>query len=154
MMNLDKERVARMLSERTRREGEHLIWKGALVDGYGNMKIDNKTYKAHRLSAILYVPGYFEEAVAMHLCDRRDCLEPTHLRWGTRQENAIDVIETGGNRQSRNKGRMNGMSKLSDEEIHKIKELCANGVNQYLIADFFGVRQSCISRIKHGHRRG
>lgn len=148
-----KVRILRLALERTQVVGECIEWIGVRCDGYGTLGIDYKTYKAHRLMALIFVEGWFEGAIVRHLCNNRACVNDKHLAWGTRQENALDVRAAGGNCGSRNKGYSNGMAKLLQTEVQEIKDLCAQGVNQYKIAEKFGVAQSLISRIKNGTRR-
>jgi predicted XRE-type DNA-binding protein len=43
-----------------------------------------------------------------------------------------------------------GVSKLKDSQVKKIKQMLSEGISQYTIADQFGVHQGTISNIKRG----
>lgn len=147
-----KERILTMAFARSEQAGDCVLWRGSTVDGYGVLHIANTTYKAHRLLAFVFVEGWFEGAVIRHRCNNKLCINDKHLRWGTRQENAIDVREAGGNRKSRNQGAANGMAKLTEHDIQQIRTLLARGAPQKLIARHFSVAQSVISGINTGKR--
>ncbi len=55
--------------------------------GYGHIKVNNATRVVSRLLLGLQKG---DPRVAMHICDRPSCVEPSHLRIGTPSENAID----------------------------------------------------------------
>lgn len=57
--------------------------------GYGNLKINNKVYYAHRI-AFFIENGYLSpDLVIDHICENTLCVRPSHLRELTRQENAM-----------------------------------------------------------------
>ena len=69
-----------------------------------------------------------------------------NLIWGTSQEDANDRIRHG----TVLKGEKHGRSKLTETDIHKIRELRSTGVLQKEIAALFGVAESLISYILSG----
>ena len=73
------------------------IWIGAgKNDGYGNLKIKERYYQAHRVAFFLYnqrlpPPGLF----VLHKCDRRRCCNPLHLEEGSHALNMEQAKERG-----------------------------------------------------------
>ncbi len=129
-----------------------LLWIGSTVDGYGTLHFEGKTYKAHRIVALLMVKGWFPGAIVRHTCNTKLCVNDEHLIWGTRRENSNDVIEAGGNRKSRNRGVKNGNASLDEATVLLIKQKLAKGIPQQVIADEFRVSQTAICHINTGKR--
>lgn len=84
---------------------------------------------------------------ALHHCDNRRCIEPTHLYEGTQGRNMLDKMERG----RCPVGLSNGNARYSDDFIRTIKQ--AVGTQQE-IADKYGCHQTTVSAIKrHTTRR-
>lgn len=64
------------------------LWQGCLdASGYGNVQINNKMLKAHRVA---YAWEFGEIPANMqldHLCKTRNCVNPAHLEVVTQAEN-------------------------------------------------------------------
>jgi len=73
-------------------------WTGALKEtGYGVFKQpgEKKTLRAHVFSWELH-NGPIEDALwALHKCDNRKCVRPTHLFLGTHDDNMRDMAQKG-----------------------------------------------------------
>ncbi|MDB5531588.1 MAG: hypothetical protein JWR51_4691 [Devosia sp.] len=81
---------------------------------------------------------------ALHSCTngKRGCVNPMHLRWGTAQDNADDVLRDG----HRQRGVANHRAKLSADDVRAIR--AAIGViPQKNLAAKYGVAASTISLI-------
>ena len=119
------------------------------VDGYGaRIRLDDGTkITPHRLTCWLAHgdPPSLEHQTR-HLCPvrpERSCIQPDHLRWGTRKEDAADR-KAGPDDTI---GMKHGMAKLSDDLVLAVRR--ATGF-QYEIAEKFGISQSHVSLIKRG----
>lgn len=84
---------------RTSPDGECVLWTGAKdQDGYGLLKWEGRSVRAHRLAFFLR-EGRWPESMLRHLCNRPSCL--VHTVEGTNSENQLDSIAAGTHRNSR-----------------------------------------------------
>ena len=98
----------------------------------------------HRLVAEAFVgtrPSPFHEV--RHLDGNRLNNAASNLAWGTRRDNATDRDRHG--RTAR--GSRNGWSRLTESDVHEIRQRLAAGETQRRIAASFGVCQRTISKI-------
>lgn len=65
--------------------------------GYGDIMFKTHNWKVHRLLWVcLHGPiPEWPEAVILHSCDNRKCINPAHLSLGTQKENIIDGVHKG-----------------------------------------------------------
>ncbi len=112
--------------------------------GYGYKKIGKKTWVVHRLAWFL-ATGKDSDYLVLHRCDNPVCVRFKHLFEGTNQDNIRDRDMKG--RQA--KGESQGLHRLTEAQILKIRSLKAKGVSQTEIGHMFGVGQNHISRIVH-----
>ena len=71
--------------------GPCLIWRHQLdAYGYGTLRLDGKTSKAHRVAYEMSRGSLPEGMFILHMCHRRSCIQPAHLYAGTRKQNAED----------------------------------------------------------------
>ncbi len=66
-------------------------------------------------------------------------MNPQHLRWGTRFDNAHDRIRSG----------RHNKRKLTDDQAEEIRKLAASGEKQWDIADRYGVHQPTVWQVIH-----
>ena len=63
-------------------------WKGHVSgNGYARMGVGGKAFQAHRLAYFYCVGPIPDGLVVDHQCNRRDCVNPNHLRAMTHEEN-------------------------------------------------------------------
>ena len=97
--------------------------------------------KTHRASWLVHRGPIPEGLCILHRCDNRRCVNPEHLWLGTKTDNMADMVAKGRNARS---------SKLSVDDVRKIKALLAEGNSCGTIARQFNVSESHVSAIKHG----
>ncbi len=119
-------------------------------DGYGQMWVNGKRVKHHRVAYCL-ANGLLLSDIAgksvLHSCDNRACVNPAHLRLGNAWENAQDMTNRGRADGFNRKGAAHPMSKLSIADIVAIRTARAT---QKQLALQYGISQSQISRIQRG----
>lgn len=120
-------------------------WTGTIgADGYGYLGVEGKNKAAHRIMWEIEngpIPG---GKWVLHHCDNRKCCRPDHLFLGDRRVNIDDMLSKG----RQNNGEINGRSKLTDVAVILIRTEYKLGVlNQYELANKYGVNQAVISRV-------
>jgi hypothetical protein len=118
------------------------------VDGYGRMGVDGKNIRATHIALVLSgrpKPDHPRDCALHGDCSDPRCVNPRHLRWGTRQENMGDKVRLG--RQFRPKGELHKGAKLNDDAVREIRR---SPMKQQDLADKFGVSRVVINGIKRG----
>lgn len=112
---------------------------------YGCIKAGPWSEGAHRVSYAL-AHGVSLDALdhVIHTCDNPGCVNPAHLRAGTRQDNVDDMVS----KRRHPFGERAGRAKLTSEDVNAIRASAARGVD---LANKYGVTPDQISRIRH-HR--
>lgn len=112
---------------------------------YGMFAIRRIMRKAHHVAMTLAGnPRPSIEAIALHSCDVRRCVNPSHLRWGTPAENAADAAA---------KGRLSMPRKafqLTAGDADEIRRSTETGV---AIAKRYGVSVDSVYSIRSGRRK-
>lgn len=97
-MYYSKESIISMLESKTTFEpmtGCQLWIYGADKNGYGKLKVNDKHWRAHRLSYLIY-KGHLEDSdLVCHKCDTPACINPDHLFLGTPLTNMQDKVKKG-----------------------------------------------------------
>lgn len=131
-------------SEKTRRQGDCLMWTGAInkgAGGYGWFRLKGRETLAHRASWELHKGEIPKGEQVLHKCDVRLCVNPDHLFLGSNGDNVNDKVMKG--RQARGEGHIpNG---LSEDVVLAIRS--ASGTTREIGARF-GVSSSTVSLIK------
>lgn len=114
--------------------------------GYGAINIGGTTIETHRLVCIRAhgnpPPGKCDAA---HECGQPSCINPNHIMWKTRKENAADCIRHG----TKRLGEKVHNAVLTDDDIRQIRQLCATKT-QREVGKQFGIHQVHVSQIIRG----
>jgi hypothetical protein len=131
--------------------GECWPWRAARDSGgYGNFKRSGKACLAHRLAFFLH-KGFLPEGLCiLHDCDFRACCNPFHLKAGTKQDNAVDMVRKGRHRGSAHPGERHHNAKLTDEQVLTIRQ---SPERRGVLAKRYGVSRGLISGIRTGRCR-
>ena len=123
------------------------FWTAAKSDwGYGCFWDGKRLVGAHRWS-YEQVHGKLPRCIeARHTCHNRDCVNPAHIKPGTRQDNANDMVEA--ERQS--KGESRPTSRLKEADVLKIRSEIKSGKAVKQIAREYDIAHSAIRKIKTG----
>ncbi|MEU8199394.1 HNH endonuclease [Microbispora amethystogenes] len=125
-------------------------WTGATNQhGYGVMRPEGRrsgpTVKAHRVS--LTLAGIDPDGwCVLHSCDNRKCVNPAHLRLGTKADNTRDMLT----KQRGLVGQRNGHAKLTDTQAAEIRRRRLAGERRDVLAAEFHVSGATITRIANG----
>lgn len=124
------------------------LWQGALDEsGYGIKYFEaaGKTIKqpAHRFYWEVFNNQKLpEEAICLHRCDVRNCVNPEHLEIGTVADNVRDMVR---------KGRMyraGSTRKLNEELVAQIRADLAAGATKSALSRKHGVTRRTLREIE------
>lgn len=120
------------------------IWsRGKDKDGYGKVKIDGRSLRAHRVTWE-YVNGPIPEGMLLcHRCDNPSCVNPDHLFLGCHKNNHEDRGAKG--RTAR--GERHGRAKLTVADVLSIRE---TKPGYQAAAERFGIGKTHYHRILRG----
>ncbi len=122
-------------------------WRAGCDDrGYGVLTLKRRTYKASRVSYMIFNQLETFSLWALHNCDYPGCVNPKHLFAGDNDANVKDRQTKG--RQAL--GEANGLSKLTVDAVIDIKKRLQTGEGQKEIAAEHDVSIVTISLIKRG----
>ena len=123
------------------------IWMGATqVRGYGELISHNRKYLAHRASYEAFVGPIPKGMNVCHSCDNVYCVNPAHLFLGTQKQNLEDMAK----KKRSTIGERNPNSKLTEDEIYRIKFGIRLGVTDETLAACFSVSRQAIKNIRNG----
>lgn len=126
-------------------DDECWVWIGGINEfGYGNLRRDGRTVKAHR-----YVLGE-PDGIVYHHCDCPPCVNPRHLAVGTQADNIHDMCAKGRHAPTGSPGERNPNRKLSVSDVVDIRGRFANGETLRSIASAFEVAPETASTIVRG----
>ncbi len=135
----------RFMSHVHKNEGGCWLWTAyCMKNGYGLFRTPARHELAHRVSYRLFV-GKLDQRDVMHACDTPACVNPRHLRLGTRAENMQDAKIKGRIKV----GETHGRAKLTNDQVQFAKT--APGL-QKEIAAVLGVTQGHVSFLRSGNR--
>lgn len=111
-------------------------------------KNKSKPFRVHRLLAMCFVPNPHNKPHINHIDGNKLNNSIDNLEWVTHKENMRHAFRTG---LANNSGVKNGMSKLSEEQVVRIKFLLSEGkLSQQKIAEQIGgISRSAVMNIKN-----
>ena len=148
------------------------LWTGPVnrPNGYGWIYLEGKDWLTHRAAYNFLVGKIPPGKCVLHNCDVKNCVRPSHLYIGTKRDNARDAVARGGmargalvrmskalpgfrffirdwsRKHGYCKGEKQGSSKLTEQQVRKIRSLYPTK-DTYELAKEFGVHASNISKI-------
>ncbi len=122
---------------------------GKDIAGYGTFSINGKNQHASRAAWILIYGPIPNGLGILHSCNNPSCVNPSHLRPGTDQDNVDDCIRAGRNSPPPTiYGEKNNRAKLTDDQVRQVRILFAQGNDtRKQLAKQFNVSVSNIENI-------
>jgi hypothetical protein len=127
------------------------LWTGERNHrGYGRVYSEGttSTTSAHRVSLRIATGNPGADLLVLHSCDNPPCVNPAHLRYGTHEENMIDMSSRG--RADDRKGSANTQAKLTEEDVPEIRARLRAGESLRSAARDYNVSPSTILDLKKG----
>lgn len=132
------------------KSGECWNWTGSRNDqGYGQFRLDGKGRKAHTV-ALEWELGYLRppHLDTCHKCDNPSCVRPSHLYFGTRQQNSDDAWARGRTRV----GEDRPAAKVTELDVVAIRTDYAAGAEVDDLSAAYGLKNSTIRCIVLGFK--
>lgn len=145
------------------------LWKASVSStGYGQINVNGRPAKAHRVAWELINGAIGEGLCACHRCDTPLCVRAerdpstSHIFLGTQADNMRDMAVKGRSSQWKRRkerpaprgpaiGSRNGNSRLTETEVAVIfSRYVVGGVSQRALAAEFGIDQQIVGRIARG----
>lgn len=139
------ERVNKNGKSVTQIESPCWIWTGVTINGYGNVWLDGKNVRAHRVAWIMENGPIADGLNVLHRCDTPQCVRVSHLFLGTQADNVMDRGLKGRTNTGDHKGEKSGRAKLTDKDIERIrmdKRTCK------ILAEEYKIDASSVSDIR------
>jgi hypothetical protein len=123
-------------------------WTGTLNDsGYGVLHGPNRRIiRAHRYSYALHANGLDEDALVLHRCDNRRCVNPSHLFLGDHADNMRDKVQKGRHQ----RGGSTPGALVTDTEAFLIRLSPGDTRSRRLLAAIFQIRRETVCGIQGG----
>lgn len=109
--------------------GNNQCWNWQASDnkaGYGTFRFNGKICKAHRVAYELSVGPIPKGLDVLHSCDNPPCVNPSHLRPGTHQNNMQDREQR--HRGNHACGERQNLAKLTEDQVRYIRTSNKNTV--------------------------
>lgn len=116
--------------------------------GYGKFGDGTTVTSAHRFGYVLLVGPIPQGLCVLHTCDNPPCQNPAHWFLGTNKDNVDDRERK--RRRIAPQGEQHGRARLTEEQVHAIRQLYAADTSQRTLARTFSVSQRQIGRILQG----
>jgi len=128
-------------------------WRGGKSKGYGEINRGGRGSEhlsAHRVSWELANDLIPKGMCVLHHCDNPSCVNPAHLFLDTQVENLQDMMRKG--RSAR--GERVAGAKLTEQDVHEIRQMLSRGISQRVVARKYGVIQQTVAAINVGQSWG
>ena len=119
-------------------------------EGYGFIMINGRSVMAHRFIWEFTFGPITGGLLVCHKCDNPPCCNPAHLFLGTPKDNLDDCKKKG--RWADRSGEKAGNSKLTNDQIFKIREMSKLGFTQKQIGSEIGTHYTNVGRILNAKR--
>ena len=122
------------------------FWNGTRsTGGYGTLFVNGKAMAAHRYSYEYHIGPIPKGLVVRHyVCDNAACVNPDHLKLGTKADNTKDLKRSG------RMAKGEDLSNLTEVDVFQIRQLYRDGTPPKLIAEKFGIKTGTVSPILTG----
>lgn len=114
--------------------------------GYGIFWLDGKNVRAHRVALELETGENPQDLLALHSCDNPPCCNPSHLRWGTLQDNSDDMTL----RKRHSFGERSPSAKITDEIASLIMRKRVDGMKVDEIAGELSIGRETVMNVYTG----
>lgn len=115
------------------------------ADGYGRIRRDGSTERAHRVSWSLYRGDLPDGVHVLHRCDTPQCVNPNHLFLGDNAKNIEDKRMKG--RCNSPSGERQGLCRLTAQKVRAIREDLRS---ETMTAAAYGVSPTTVGDIRRG----
>lgn len=121
-----------------------LLWlrKAESDYGYGIINTGAGNIVAHRASFLAFVGEIPDGLFVLHSCDTAACLNPGHLRLGTKQDNTNDA-------KARNRG-VGRPSRLTQEQFEALRGRLLAGESMSELSREYGLAKTYLVQIRAG----
>lgn len=116
--------------------------------GYGQMRLNGRTLKAHRIAYEKWVGEIPKGHGVLHHCDNPPCIRPAHLFTGTTADNSADMIAKGRGVNPVMCGEKSPHAKLTAKQVRTIRKRLTNGESLTVLGKEFQVTKQAIYRIR------
>lgn len=119
-------------------------WHGCRApNGYGQCRFRGRNTFAHRVAYLLATGVAPGKGYVLHSCDNRTCVNPSHLRLGTHEDNMADMTS----RRRQASGTRHGQARLNRGGVIMMRLAVANGATHQAVGRAFGVTKSTVGHI-------
>ena len=115
--------------------------------GYGRFGVSGIAKRAHRVSYEMENGPIPDGLFVCHACDLPRCVRPDHLWLGTDADNCRDRQMKGRTRIAPCLGEAHGRSKLTNDEVQRIRNMRSAGASVASLASEFAVSQANVYRV-------
>lgn len=135
---------------------KHVIGQWENDNGYFLVRLSNprKMARVHRLVAEAFVENPNSKPFVNHVDNNRSNNNADNLEWCTQLENIRHADKQGRIKKDYWIGKRSPNASLSDEQVHKVKELRKLGYPQQKIASQIGTSKRTVQRILSGEYYG